>query len=203
MKFKYRIAEVEDEPTFGGTRKQNEYTLTSNEAPKIHDILTTYNSKNFKGVGVNRNKSLDAFYIKVFGDKISNPKFENVNRNIYKENGPKLYNVIQSLDSRGFKEFIGKTKSGESFSGKLPRDEKGERIKLDFFFPKETPFNQELVNDYFAKENPNSLESNIISKLTSDTTLTFPVGQLKDVETILTNAGISNKSYKLEKTEIE
>ena len=203
MKFKYKLSEIEDEPTFGSTRKQNEYTLTSDDASKIYDILTNYNSKNFKGVGFTRNKNLDDFYIKVFGDKISNPKFENVNRNIYRENGSKLYNAIQSLDNRGFKGFIGKIKGGEYFNGKLPRDEKGERIKLDFFFPIETPANQELVNDYFAKENPKSLESDIIAKLTSPTTVTFPVGQVKDVETILANAGISKESYKLDKTEIE
>lgn len=203
-KYKYRLLlENDEEPTFGGIQKQNEYTLTSNKAKEIHNILINYDSKNFKGVGVTRNKSLDDFYVNVFGNKVNNPKFENVNRTIYKENGIKLYNKIQSLDDRGFKGFVGKTIDGNYFNGKLPKNEKGEKIKLDFFFPVENPSNQELVNDYFAKENPKGITSDISAKLVSDTTIKFPIRQLKDVQTILNNAGIPNTDYKLEKTEIQ
>ena len=97
-KYKYRLVE-QDEPQGGGEESglkgvkiEQELILTTKNdltVDKILDILK--DPKYLSGVYTSKSKELLDLETKVFGNKVTNPRQVKTNKNIYDENGIKLY----------------------------------------------------------------------------------------------------------------
>jgi len=196
-KFKYRLVE-QDEPQGGGEESglkgikiEQELILTTKNdltADKILAILE--DPKYLGGVYTSKSKELLDFETKVFGNKVTNPKQVKTNKNIYDENGIKLYQEIEKIAGGKFERGAGKFIT--------QKDDKGKEL---FVFPIKSPSNLDLVKKYLGEKS----KTQIKPKVVDDNTLKFQLPDKSDLEKILANAEkakvISSKDYSLEKTD--
>jgi len=191
MKYTYRLREQEEggeeESGLKQLKSKNELILTALgdlTADKLMDIIN--DPSNLKGTFVLRSEGLRELERKVFGDtKASN----DVNKNIYQENGGELYSKI-------FKE-VGGFKKGTPFFKKSKTGE------IEFYFPEKNKYNLELIKKYFDKTQSGeekSVRSSLNPTKVDDMSLKFQPKDESILSKILKNAKLSSgKDYSLTK----
>jgi len=196
-RFKYRLVE-QDEPQGGGEESglkgvkiEQELILTTKNdltVDKILDILK--DPKYLSGVYTSKSKELLDLETKVFGNKVTNPRQVKTNKNIYDENGIKLYQEIEKIAGGKFERGAGKFIT--------QKDDKGKEL---FVFPIKSPANLDLVKKYLGEKSKTQIKPKVID----NNTLKFQLPDKSDLEKILANAEkakvISSKDYSLEKTD--
>jgi len=190
MKYKYRLVEnnTPDGGEENGLKKidnPKELRLTTHGNVTADDVINILkNPEYFSTVFIDKSKDLLSLERKVFGDKPSSSIFVNTNKNIYSENGVKLYKEIEKTVGREFKKnFI------------IKRDSNN---KIIFAFPVKDITNQKILSDFLNIKPKVDIKSQKIN----DSTLIFDKVYEKDIEKILKTAkeakAISSKDYSLE-----
>lgn len=191
MSFKYKLKEQEEgggeESGLKQLKAKTELILTAlgdYTADKLVDIIN--DPSNLKGTFVLRSEGLKELERKVFGDtKASN----DVNKNIYQENGGELYSKI-------FKE-VGGFKKGTPFFKKSKTGD------IEFYFPEKNKYNLELIKKYFDKTQSGeekSVRSSLNPVKADDMTLKFQPKDEAILSKILRSAKLTaGKDYDLSK----
>jgi len=191
MNFKYRLREQEEgggeENGLKQLKAKTELILTAlgdYTADKLVDVIN--DPSNLKGTFVLRSEGLKELERKVFGDtKASN----DVNKNIYQENGGELYSKI-------FKE-VGGFKKGTPFFKKSKTGD------IEFYFPEKNKYNLELIKKYFDKTQSGeekSVRSSLNPVKADDMTLKFQPKDEAILSKILRSAKLTaGKDYDLSK----
>jgi hypothetical protein len=174
-KYKYKLLIKENEEETGsGLRRERELTLTTKgeyNADKILNVLS--DPKYFEKTFVKKSGDKKEVELQIFGYP-NIPANKKKNAELIAAQGDKPF--YQEVEEKTGKKFTALQSNG---------------------LPAKTKSNNEIVDSYIQ----GSDKLDISPKKINDSTIKFPLKNESDIKKVLSNAGLTNKDYSLEKTE--